>query len=92
MTEMFTMQRYLQHDRLNALGLLHFDSWASIFGETQTSIELAPEGTGYRARTRFAKFHNLPEVLCCRGGLKETLLKQHGSRPSVAILARLQAA
>jgi N12 class adenine-specific DNA methylase len=44
MTEMFTMQRYLQHDRLNALGLLHFDSWASIFGETQTSIELAPEG------------------------------------------------
>jgi N12 class adenine-specific DNA methylase/adenine-specific DNA methylase len=62
-TEMFTMQRYLQHDRLNALGLLHFDSWASIFGETQTSIELAPEGTGYRARTRFAKFHNLPELM-----------------------------
>ena len=56
MTEMFTMQRYLQHDRLSALGLLHFDSWASIFGETQTSIELAPEGTGYRARTRFATY------------------------------------
>jgi N12 class adenine-specific DNA methylase/adenine-specific DNA methylase len=64
MTEMFTMQRYLQHDRLNELGLLHFDSWASIFGETQTSIELAPEGNGYRARTRFAKFHNLPELMC----------------------------
>jgi N12 class adenine-specific DNA methylase len=62
-TEMFTMQRYLQYDRLSALGLLHFDSWASIFGETQTSIELAPEGTGYRARTRFAKFHNLPELM-----------------------------
>jgi N12 class adenine-specific DNA methylase len=63
MTEMFTMQRYLQHDRLNALGLLHFDSWASIFGETQTSIELAPKGTWYRARTRFAKFHDLPELM-----------------------------
>ncbi|GHU50575.1 hypothetical protein FACS1894127_6000 [Clostridia bacterium] len=63
MTEMYTMQRYLQHDRLVAMGLLHFDSWASTFGETQTSIELAPEGTGYRARTRFAKFHNLPELM-----------------------------
>ncbi|MDR0747162.1 MAG: hypothetical protein LBE89_04635 [Helicobacteraceae bacterium] len=64
MTEVFTMQRYLQHNRLNTLRLLHFDSWASIFGETQTSIELAPEGTGYRARTSFAKFHNLPELMC----------------------------
>jgi hypothetical protein len=63
MTEMFTMQRYLQHDRLSSMGLLHFDAWASIFGETQTSIELAPEGTGYRARTRFARFHNLPELM-----------------------------
>jgi len=60
---MYTMQRYLQHDRLTDMGLFHFDSWASIFGETQTSIELAPEGTGYRARTRFAKFHNLPELM-----------------------------
>jgi len=63
-TEMYTMQRYLQHDSLSAKGLTHFDCWASIFGETQTSIELAPEGTGYRARTRFAKFHNLPELMC----------------------------
>jgi hypothetical protein len=63
MTEMYTMQRYLQYDALQAKNLTHFDSWASIFGETQTSIELAPEGTGYRARTRFAKFHNLPELM-----------------------------
>jgi len=64
MTEMYTMQRYLQYDTLSAKNLTHFDCWASIFGETQTSIELAPEGTGYRARTRFAKFHNLPELMC----------------------------
>ena len=64
MTEMYTMQRYLQYDTLVAKNLTHFDCWASIFGETQTSIELAPEGTGYRARTRFAKFHNLPELMC----------------------------
>jgi len=63
MTEMYTMQRYLQFDMLAAKNLLHFDCWASIFGETQTSIELAPEGTGYRARTRFAQFHNLPELM-----------------------------
>jgi len=63
-TELYTMQRYLQYDTLTAKNLLHFDCWASIFGETQTSIELAPEGTGYRARTRFAKFHNLPELMC----------------------------
>ena len=62
-TEMYTLQRYLQYDTLAAKSLVHFDSWASIFGETQTSIELAPEGTGYRARTRFAKFHNLPELM-----------------------------
>ena len=54
MTEMYTMQRYLQYDLLVAKNLIHFDSWASIFGETVTAIELAPEGTGYRARTRFA--------------------------------------
>ena len=63
MTEMYTMQRYLQYDTLVRNNLTHFDSWASIFGETTTSIELAPEGTGYRARTRFAKFHNLPELM-----------------------------
>jgi hypothetical protein len=63
MTELYTMQRYLQYDRLSELGLSHFDAWASTFGETVTSIELAPEGTGYRARTRFAKFYNLPELM-----------------------------
>ena len=63
MTELFTMQRYLQHDTIKRQGLAHFDSWASTFGETTTAIELAPEGTGYRARTRFAKFFNLPELM-----------------------------
>jgi N12 class adenine-specific DNA methylase len=63
MTELYTLQRYLQYDALAAKNLTHFDAWASIFGETQTSIELAPEGTGYRARTRFAKFYNLPELM-----------------------------
>lgn len=63
MTELYTMQRYLQHDTIRRQGLTHFDSWASIFGETTTAIELAPEGTGYRARTRFAKFFNLPELM-----------------------------
>jgi N12 class adenine-specific DNA methylase len=62
-SEMYTMQRYLQYDALAEKGMSHFDCWASTFGETQTSIELAPEGTGYRARTRFAKFHNLPELM-----------------------------
>jgi hypothetical protein len=63
MSEMYTIQRYLQFELLKMKGLTHFDCWASIFGETVTSIELAPEGTGYRARTRFAKFHNLPELM-----------------------------
>ena len=63
MTELFTMMRYLQHDTIQRKGLAHFDCWASTFGETQTAIELAPEGTGYRARTRFAKFFNLPELM-----------------------------
>jgi hypothetical protein len=63
MSEMYTMQRYLQYDMLSQKNLTHFDAWASTFGETVTSIELAPEGTGYRARTRFARFHNLPELL-----------------------------
>ena len=58
-----TMMRYLQHDAIRGKGLAHFDCWASTFGETQTAIELAPEGTGYRARTRFAKFFNLPELM-----------------------------
>ncbi len=63
MTELYTMMRYLQHDTIQRKGLAHFDCWASTFGETQTAIELAPEGTGYRARTRFAKFFNLPELM-----------------------------
>ncbi len=63
MTEMYTMQRYLQYDVLVQKGLHHFDAWASTFGETITAIELAPEGTGYRAKTRFAKFYNLPELV-----------------------------
>jgi SNF2 family DNA or RNA helicase len=63
MTELFTMMRYLQHDTIRDKGLAHFDCWASTFGETTTAIELAPEGTGYRARTRFAKFFNLPELM-----------------------------
>ena len=63
MTELYTMMRYLQHDTLMKKYLNHFDAWASTFGETTTAIELAPEGTGYRARTRFAKFFNLPELM-----------------------------
>ncbi len=63
MTELYTMMRYLQHDMLERKGLSHFDSLAATFGETQTAIELAPEGTDYRARTRFAKFFNLPELI-----------------------------
>ncbi len=63
MAELYTMQRYLQYDELKANDLEHFDNWASTFGETVTAIELAPEGTGYRAKTRFAKFHNLPELM-----------------------------
>ena len=63
MTELYTMQRYLQYDRLQELGMAHFDCWASRFGETVTALELAPEGTGYRARTRFSKFFNLPELM-----------------------------
>ncbi len=63
MVEMYTMQRYLQHDTLESLNLLAFDSWASTFGETVTAIELAPEGTGYRSKTRFSRFYNLPELI-----------------------------
>ncbi len=63
MTEMYTMQRYLQYERLKDIHLQHFDAWASTFGETVTAIELAPEGTGYRAKTRFARFFNLPELV-----------------------------
>lgn len=62
-TEMYTMQRYLQYETLRKNGLQHFDCWASTFGETVTAIELAPEGTGYRAKTRFARFYNLPELM-----------------------------
>ena len=63
MAELYTMQRYLQYSGLKENSLEHFDNWASTFGETVTAIELAPEGTGYRAKTRFAKFHNLPELM-----------------------------
>ncbi len=63
MTELYTVMRYLQYDTLQEMGLSHFDCWASTFGETTTAIELAPEGTGYRARTRFSKFFNLPELM-----------------------------
>ena len=63
MTELYTMQRYLQYERLQELNMTHFDCWASRFGETVTALELAPEGTGYRARTRFSKFFNLPELM-----------------------------
>ncbi len=63
MVELYTMQKYLQYETLRRNGLLHFDAWASTFGETVTAIELAPEGTGYRAKTRFARFHNLPELM-----------------------------
>ena len=63
MVEMYTMQKYLQYGALRRNDLLHFDAWASTFGETVTAIELSPEGTGYRAKTRFAKFYNLPELM-----------------------------
>lgn len=63
MTELYTNMRYLQYDTLQRLGLAHFDNWAATFGETITAIELAPEGTGYRAKTRFARFFNLPELI-----------------------------
>lgn len=64
MTELYTMQRYLQYGTLQKNGLNHFDCWASTFGETVTAIELAPEGTGYRARTRFSKFFNRVATRC----------------------------
>ena len=63
MTELYTMQRYLQYEELKKNGLEHFDSWASTFGETQSAFELSPEGTGYRVKTRFSKFYNLPELM-----------------------------
>lgn len=63
MVELYTIMRYLQYDTLQKMGLGHFDSWASTFGETVTAIELSPEGTGYRAKTRFARFFNLPELI-----------------------------
>ena len=63
MVELYTIQKYLQYDRLKEKNLIHFDSWASTFGETVTAMELAPEGTGYRSKTRFARFYNLPELM-----------------------------
>ena len=63
MSELYIMQSYLQRDLLKAKGLNNFDAWASCFGETQLSLELAPEGKGYQTKTRFAKFFNLPELM-----------------------------
>ena len=63
MVELYTIQRYLQYRLLQEMGMIHFDDWASNFGETVTAIELSPEGSGYRAKTRFAKFYNLPELM-----------------------------
>lgn len=71
MAEIYTMQRYLQHDTLERMSLQHFDSWASTFGETVTAVELAPEGTGYRAKTRFARFYNLPELMTVFKGVAD---------------------
>ena len=68
MVELYTIQRYLQYRMLQEMGLVHFDDWAGNFGETVTAIELSPEGTGYRARTRFAKFYNLPELMAAFKG------------------------
>lgn len=63
MSELYTVQEYLQYNTLQKSGLAHFDSWASTFGETVSAIELAPEGTGYRMKTRFSKFSNIPELM-----------------------------
>ena len=63
MTELFTIQRYLQMEELQKTGLTQFDAWAATFGETVTAIELAPEGTGYRTKTRFSRFFNVPELM-----------------------------
>ena len=63
MSELYTIQRYLQFEDLKKLGLHHFDSWASTFGKMVTAMELSPEGNGYRVKTRFSKFHNLPELM-----------------------------
>ena len=68
MVELYTIQRYLQYRMLQEMGLVHFDDWAGNFGETVTAIELSPEGTGYRAKTRFAKFYNLPELMAAFKG------------------------
>lgn len=71
MVELYTIQRYLQYGMLQEMGLVHFDDWAGNFGETVTAIELSPEGTGYRAKTRFAKFYNLPELMAAFKGVAD---------------------
>ena len=71
MVELYTIQRYLQYRTLQEMGLIHFDDWASNFGETVTAIELSPEGSGYRAKTRFAKFYNLPELMAAFKGVAD---------------------
>ncbi|MDR1736961.1 MAG: hypothetical protein LBR85_08870 [Oscillospiraceae bacterium] len=71
MSELFVMQRYLQPDVLKKTKLHFFDKWAATFGDTVSSLEINPEGSGYRIKSRFSKFHNLPEVLCFDGGLRK---------------------
>ena len=71
MVELYTIQRYLQYGLLQEMGLIHFDDWAGSFGETVTAIELSPEGTGYRSKTRFAKFYNLPELMAAFKGVAD---------------------
>ena len=86
MAELFTIQRYLRLSTLKRLGLQNFDSWASTFGETVTALELAPEGTGFRAKTRFARFFNLPELM---GIFKEAADIKTGNQTESYRLARL---
>ena len=71
MVELYTIQRYLQYNTLVKNGLQHFDSWASTFGETVSTVELTPEGTGYRAKTKFARFYNLPELMSMFKGVAD---------------------
>ena len=80
MTELYTLMRYLQYNTLQQKGLSHFDAWASTFGETVTAIEMAPEGIGYRARTRFAKFFNLPELMSIEVSRLKVLKADHQSK------------
>ena len=92
MAEMYTMQRYLQYDALKARGLEHFDCWASTFGETVTAMELAPEGTGFRMKTRFARFYNLPELMAMFREFADIQTKDMLNLPTPAVRFRVVAA